>query len=378
MRFALALVLAVGLAGPAAAHKPSDAYLTLRRDGTTVVGQWDIALRDLDTAIGLDRNGDGEITWGELRGRHAAIETYAIARLALSSAGERCPLRVTGHQVDSHTDGAYAVIHVGADCPHAGPTLAVHYAALFDVDPQHRGLLNFVEAGVSRSVIFSVEAPRQTLGGSAHGPLRQFVAYVAEGMWHIGIGLDHVLFLVSLLLPAVLVRSDGAWQATTGFRAAFWDVFRTVTAFTAAHTITLTLAALEAVTLPSRLVESAIAASVVLAALNNVVPIVDRRRWLVAFGFGLVHGFGFASVLRDLGLPTDSLALSLAGFNLGVELGQLAIVAVFLPAAFLVRRTPAYRRVLVTGGSVAIATLAALWLVERAFDLPVLSRLAAA
>jgi len=89
----------------------------------------------------------------------------------------------------------------------------------------------------------------------------------------------------------------------------------------------------------------------------------------VAFGFGLIHGFGFASVLADLGLPRDALLLALVGFNLGVEGGQLAIIAVFLPAAFAMRRTAFYRRVVLVGGSAVIAAVALLWLVERAFDL---------
>jgi hypothetical protein len=125
--------------------------------------------------------------------------------------------------------------------------------------------------------------------------------------------------------------------------------------------------------LPSRLVESVIAASVLLAALNNLFPLVSGRRWLMAFGFGLIHGFGFASVLTDLGLPRDALVSSLFGFNVGVELGQLAIVAVFLPAAFALRATWFYTRVVFAGGSVAVAILAAIWLAERALDIKLLS-----
>ena len=146
-------------------------------------------------------------------------------------------------------------------------------------------------------------------------------------------------------------------------------MLRIVTAFTVAHSITLTLATLEVVSLPSRWVEATIAASVVLAALNNLRPVFRGRRWTMAFGFGLVHGFGFASVLADLGLPRDALALALVGFNLGVEAGQLAIVAAFLPLAFALRRSVFYRRVVLWGGSLAIAAIAAAWFVERAFDL---------
>jgi len=135
-----------------------------------------------------------------------------------------------------------------------------------------------------------------------------------------------------------------------------------------AHSITLSLAALGVVSLPSRLVESAIAASVVLAALNNVRPVVYGGRWVLAFAFGLIHGFGFASVLTDLGLPQGSLLLALVAFNVGVEVGQLAIVAVFLPIAYALRDTRFYRHAILTGGSVLVAVLAALWLVERAFN----------
>jgi len=108
-----------------------------------------------------------------------------------------------------------------------------------------------------------------------------------------------------------------------------------------------------------------------------VFPVVANGRWIAAFGFGLLHGFGFAGALHDLGLPAGSLALSLAGFNLGVEAGQLAIVLLFLPLAFALRSTWAYRRMVFAGGSVAIAMVASVWLVERAFDVGVFGALAA-
>ncbi len=370
------MLLAVLLASPAMAHKPSDAYLTIARDGPALTGRWDVALRDLDLALGLDRNGDGEITWGEVRDKSEPIAALAMQRLAISSGGEKCALRVSGLEIDSHTDGTYAVLNLAGTCPHGGPTLAIEYSLLFDMDPQHRGLLNFVEGGESHSVVYSIDHARQVVGGEAGGPMVQFMAYVHEGVWHIWLGFDHILFLLSLLLPAVLVRSDGKWQAAPDFKGSFWDVARIVTAFTVAHSITLTLAALGIVSLPSRWVESAIALSVVLAALNNVFPIVERSRWIAAFAFGLLHGFGFAGALQDLGLPTGSLALSLAGFNIGVELGQLAIVAAFLPVAFALRSTWAYRRVVLAGGSAVIVAIAGTWLVERAFDMPIFVALA--
>jgi hypothetical protein len=122
------------------------------------------------------------------------------------------------------------------------------------------------------------------------------------------------------------------------------------------------------VSVQARISESAIALSVVLAALNNLIPIFRGNRWIVAFCFGLVHGFGFASVLADLGLPRGALAVALVGFNLGVEVGQIAIVGAFLPPAYFLRRTWLYRRFVLVGGSGAIIVVAALWFLERALD----------
>ena len=368
-RAALALLLALA-AGAAQAHKPSDSYLTLRADGATLSGQWDIALRDLEFAVGLDANGDGAITWGELRAKQAEVDAYAFARLALKADGQPCRLSQTAHLVDEHTDGAYAVLRFDAHCSAAAyRAVQVEYSLFFDLDPTHRGLLRIEHDGSSTTAVLGPDRPRLEVRAEGRSRAAQFLDYAREGIWHIWIGFDHILFLLSLLLPAVFVANGRGWQAAERFGETLWDVFRVATSFTLAHSITLSLAALSVVQLPSRLVESAIALSVVLAALNNLWPLVHGRRWLVAFGFGLIHGFGFASVLADLGLPQSALVLALVGFNFGVEAGQLAIIAAFLPVAFLLRRTWLYRRAVFLGGSAAIAAVASVWLIERAFDL---------
>ena len=355
------------------AHKPSDSYLALTVAGSSVTGQWDIALRDLDAAIGLDQDGNGELTWDEVRARHAAIGAYAQARLTLSSGGAVCPLRVTEHLLDNHSDGAYAVLRLQAACAGDIARLDIDYRLLFDIDPQHKGLLRLANREQTSTAIFTPDSPVQQLNVADASSWRQFGDYVKHGVWHIWIGFDHILFLLSLLLPAVLVYTATGWQGRDTFRASFIEVLKVVTAFTLAHSVTLTLAAMGVIALPSRIVEAAIAASVVLAALNNIWPVFERRRAVVAFAFGLIHGFGFASVLLDLGLPKTSLLLSLVGFNVGVELGQLAIVAVFLPLAFAARRTMAYRKVVLVGGSAVITLIALVWLCERVFDVSLIS-----
>ncbi len=352
-------------AGDALAHKPSDSYLALTVRGTAVEGRWDIALRDLDYAIGLDRNDDGAITWGELRSKHAAIADYAMSRLQVWGDGVPCPPHVTEQMVDSHTDGAYTVVRFVAPCSGAPTTLRVRYALFFDLDPLHRGLLRLEAEGRTRSAVFSPEQESQRFELAARQPSREFFEYVREGIWHIWRGPDHILFLLALLLPAVLRREGGRWHPVAGFRRASLNVVKIVTAFTMAHSFTLSLATLGIVSLSSRWVESAIAASVVVAAMNNVVPLFFDGRWKVAFAFGLIHGFGFASVLIDLGLPVGSRVLALVGFNLGVEAGQLVLVGLFLPVAYALRRTRVYQPVTVIAGSLAIVTLASIWLLER-------------
>ena len=367
MRFFLVAVLLFG--SEASAHKPSDSYLAIYADGSSLRGQWDIALRDLEYAIGLDADGDGAITWGELKARQAQVDAYALARLALRADGKACQLAPTEHLVDEHSDGAYAVLRFTAKCDAvAYKTLTLEYSLFFDLDPTHRGLVRVQQGGATTTGVLGPERPSLELRAEGRSRWHQFVDYAREGVWHIWIGFDHILFLLSLLLPAVFAATRGAWLPAERFSTAFWDVFKVATSFTVAHSITLSLAALSVIQLPSRLVESAIALSVVLAAINNLWPVVRGRRWLVAFGFGLIHGFGFASVLTDLGLPQGSLLLALVGFNLGVEGGQLAIVAAFLPIAFGLRRTWLYRRLVFTGGSAAIVVIAGIWLVERAFN----------
>lgn len=372
MRRALAVLLLLA-SFAAEAHKPSDSYLHLAVDGARVSGQWDIALRDLEQAIGLDADGDGEITWGEVRARHQEIAAYALARLSLSGDGRSCPLSVSAHEVDHHSDGAYEVLRFSADCGTAPAAIGIAYKLFFDFDAQHKGLLNLAYRGRTQSLVFTAEQTQQHFVLAEISALRQFLSYAREGVWHIWIGYDHILFLLSLLLPAVLLRERRHWTPVARFHDAFWDVFKIVTAFTLAHSITLSLAALGVISLPTRLVESAIAASVVLAALNNLAPLVGGRRWMVAFAFGLIHGFGFASVLAELGLPRDALVLALVGFNLGVEAGQLAIVSAFLPFAYLLRASWFYRRVVLGGGSLAIVAVALVWLLERALNLKLIS-----
>jgi hypothetical protein len=353
---------------PALAHKPSDSYLTLQVTGAHVDGRWDIALRDLNNVIDLDGDGNGAVTWGELRAREVEVTSFALSHLALAADGVACPLASHGLRVASHSDGAYAVLQFDATCAAPQRALSVTYSLFFDIDPQHRGIVRIDDGAGTRTAIFSPRDKQQTFEQTKLRRMHQLGAAIRLGIEHIFGGIDHLCFLVALLLPAVLVRHGrSGWTAVPRLRPALVDVLKIVTAFTLAHSITLTLSALEVLRLPSRLVESGIAATVIVAALNNVYPLLAEDRWAAAFALGLLHGFGFSATLMDLGLPRQNLALTLFGFNVGVEIGQMGMVAAFVPLAYLLRRTWFYRRVALVGGSLAIAGVGGLWFAERAF-----------
>ncbi len=354
------------------AHKASDSYLTLTPRGETVDVRWDIALRDMDAALGLDGDADGHITWGELRAARAMLTEWAFAGLALSVDAGRCKV-LTGDAelgTTTHSDGAYATLLARASCPGDATRLGVKYTLLFDTDRLHRGVVRVRGNADDTLFVLQDSAREHTFEGVAHAsPLH----FVREGVGHIWSGIDHLAFLFALLFPAVFRRQqDGQWAPVPRLRDAAVDVLRIVSAFTVAHSITLGLASFGYVSLPSRLVEATIAASVVLAAVNNLRPLFREQRWGVAFLLGLVHGFGFSSALADLGASQGTLLATLVSFNVGVEVGQLSLVALFLPLAFLARNTRAYRRVVLQAGSAAVALVGVVWVVERAAGLKLL------
>ncbi len=349
------VAMTVALAGVADAHTLSDGYVELRAEGATVRGRVDLAARDLHDALGLD-DGDGRLRWSEVLRHDAAIRAYVADRVRLSTAAGACPLATGALTAIDRADGPHVAVAVTARCPGDAAPLTVDYRALFDVDATHRGLVRVDGARGTAAAIARGPGPLTLDAGDGVDVL----GFVREGVWHIWIGVDHILFLLALLLPAVYRRR---WEPADDLGTIVRDVLEVVTAFTLAHSITLVLSTVGWVRLPARFIETAIAVSVALAAANNLVRVIDAR-WAVAFALGLLHGFGFSNVVADVGLPGDGLVAALLGFNLGVELGQAAIVLAFMPLAYALRRTAAYRVLLVTG-SAATCALATHWSVER-------------
>ena len=375
-RMLLACVGLVGLALPALAHKSSDSYLQIEAGAAATTVRWDIALRDLDVELALDADDDGKLTWAEVKAAWPRIEAYALPRLTLGG----CALRPTGRALERRNDGAYAVLMLTSDCVlKQAPTIG--YTLFREVDPTHRGIAKIQLPG--QALVLTMLDPGRAAPASANAaasgvtePSNPAITgawgFLREGVHHILTGYDHVLFLLCLLLPSVMRRTPKGWQPVGRLSEAVWPVVGIVSAFTVAHSITLGLAALKIVSLPSAVIEPAIAVTIILAALDNVWPIFPVRRVVVTFLFGLVHGFGFAGVLAELNLPTADFAWALLQFNVGLELGQLLIVVGVTALLFALRQWPRYRPLVIRGGSFAALAIGLLWLIERTANVSLL------
>jgi hypothetical protein len=372
----LAFALAQSTMLPLLAHRLGEGYIILTVHPTHLEGRIEVRLADLDRQLKLDADTDGKVGEEEIRAAHGRIAEYLGSGVAVASGG--IPFTLDTAPIETWSIGLGRFVRLpfrtGAL---AAPLdrLEVSYELLFETQPNHRGYLIFEKDPLtgrtndleSVALVFTSSERSKEIDLTKPSHRATIVDFLIEGIWHIWIGLDHILFLVALLLPSVLVRRDRRWGPVEGFRSALWNVFRVVTLFTLAHSVTLSLAALDIVRLESRWVESIIAVSIAVAAIDNLFPVYHRHVWIVVFGFGLFHGFGFASVLADLGLESESILAPLVGFNLGVEIGQLAIIAVLFPLLWAVRRSAIYYRGTVTVGSIVLIVIALRWFVERAF-----------
>ena len=354
------------------AHKPSDSYMSVKIRDKQLIGRWDIALRDLDTPMVLDARGDGQLTWGEVRAREDDIKRYAFNRLQLSAGGKPCQVTPGVMLIDHHSDGTYAVLPFTATCTIIPRQLEVDYRLFADIDTLHKGLIHVEKDGGTSTAIVGLDRPHMRIDTRGRSRWNSLLDFAGEGIWHIWRGFDHALFLICLILPAAYRVVGRRWQAVDTATPVVVDILKTVTGFTAAHAVSLTLATLGVINVPSQAIEIAIAITILLTAINNIYPVVAGRKWVAAFVFGLIHGFGFANVLADMALPVGQLAIALAGFNIGVEIGQLAIVVLLLPILFIYRRGDWFRRTMVYGGSLMIAVFSVIWIYERSTGIKIL------
>ncbi len=393
----LTAALLLGLLFPTVAwgHATGENYVWLNVEGsgveTRLEGRFEIRVVDLERRFGLDLPADREAAKETVASSAGPIERYLRQSFSIVSNGMEIPYEFTGIDLVEAGDlGGFAQFFYRTARAEIPDRLEIRNRVLLDDDRFHRSLLciqydrrNGSDYGEEfTALVFSRSNSDQVLDLANLRGLLRVRDFVWQGMLHIWAGIDHVLFLIALLLTAVLMRkeerADGvpstatsrsAWQPVTGFREALWNVAKIVTLFTVAHSLTLSLAALDLVRLPGRLVESVIALSIVLIALNNIFPRLREGSWIVIFFFGLFHGLGFASVMGDLPFRMANLVQVVLAFNVGVEVGQVAIVAAVFPLLFLLRKSSIYRPAVLAGGSIAISLVATYWFVTRALGI---------
>lgn len=348
-----------------AAHQLSTSYIIAKVDDTGhISGEWQLSLTDLELAIGLDANSNGELTWGEVKDSQAEIASYLSEHLSISRKNLKCQLSFDlVERLQDHANEAFAVTDFSGQCAISG-TLELNYSAIFSEDSSHEVIVNIGDGLRLHSFVLDEKTQKIELDLKAGSWLTTLKQFIYQGIVHILIGLDHILFLLALLLPAVLQRKDNKWQGIGDVKTILTNTVWIVSSFTLAHSLTLTATALGWLSPSSRWVELGIACSVLFAALNNIWPLVIRLAWLT-FAFGLLHGMGFAGVLGELGLPADQQLLSILAFNLGVELGQLAILILLLPVLILLRKTKFYIQGVMPIGSLIIALMSLQWIIER-------------
>jgi hypothetical protein len=386
------------LAPSAGAHGGDTSYVVLTPRGTTIDGLLNL---DLIDAAGVMRLPRGELAHGEHR---QVVADYLVAHLSLRDGSRPCSIEPAPDSMAIDPGSARLFMKFVARCARPPERLDVKFTIFFDVmGPSYIGILR-LDGGSQATLMFTKSQTVGTLnmlpfdGGQAAAPSaptlekpslnessaaaersqksartqwswQGLTSTIRIGIFHIWSGADHMLFLLALLMTSVLERTGtgpgAAWRPRQSLRGALVDVAKIVTGFTLTHSITLSLAALGWLRPAARIIEPAIAASVALAALDNLRPFMRGRKWVIASTLGLLHGFGFASALNELALPEDALIVTLCGFAMGVEAGQFIFVSAFVPLAFMLRKTSFYQRWIVRGGSLAIAMVALVWMVER-------------
>jgi len=359
VRLALALVVLAGLVAPARAHQSSIKYVDVTVDGTRATVAITIAPGDVTEPLGLPV--DAKPPLADVLVPAAA--TYVQRWVGVATASDACTPAPPAIRPDP--DGRFAVVAWDVSCPQATAALALDFTGFFALDARHEAVVTLHAPGEHG-------APRVVRAGgpaivqlAADSP--SFAGWVAFGMHHIYAGPDHISFVLALLIVVVIARGrTGDWERRRPL-AALRATAIVITGFTVAHSVSLIAAALGVIELPSRLVESVIAASIVYTALEDVVKPDVRWRLALTVAFGLIHGLGFASMLAER-LPEDDVLVPLVGFNLGVEVGQLTIVAVALPAFLGVARLVGavrYRRLAIPIAALPLVVVGTKWLFER-------------
>ena len=350
--FFVAVVIAMG--GAVHGHQINTSYTSVVVQEGRLLVTVTLDEADLLAFFDMDGNADGVLWYGEMKEGAAPAFDYAEARTSILVDGEALPLSRIDAEPRLDKKGTLLLdLRFEASLQELPGAIEVQSTVFEGLSPDHRNLVDVTAPELEPQLaVLSRDVGKQRFALREPGVLGRVGQFTWWGVEHIFIGYDHIMFLLALIVIGGTLRG----------------LVKIVTAFTVAHSITLILAALEIVVLPGRLIESGIALSIAYVALENFWVKDAGHRWMLTFFFGLVHGFGFANVLLDLGLPSKGLIASLLAFNVGVEVGQVAIVSILFPLLYVLQRSQ-YRQKLVWGVSAVVFLFGMGWLIERVLDL---------
>lgn len=359
------------------AHAPRENYVWVNVDEDHISGRFELNARDISNKLGISIDVDSDEFESEVDSTSEVVQRYLANHFSISDTSGEISYTFTGSGVSDEAD-EFAQYFYKTDRLPQSDDVTINNTIflttdLVKEDRLHRSLI-VLEYNKVADKDFGVDTPFLVFGPSKSSatldlvnPSRilQWKEFLKQGVLHIWFGLDHVLFVLVLLLATVLTVKNKEWIPISGFKSAFINTLKIITLFTIAHSITLSLAAFGLVSLNSAFVETVIAVSIIAIALNNIYPVINSHAWILVFVFGLFHGLGFASVMADLQFRTGMLGHILVMFNVGVEIGQFAIVALVFPLFYFLRTRPLYRPGVVIPISLAAIVLATYWVAER-------------
>jgi hypothetical protein len=347
-------------------------YIVFSTESGSPVLVVDFESDNLENHIHLDTNENGIISWKEIEVKQEKILRYVLPHIRISTDEGYCKKNLKSFSTKRRGHQTYIKLEIRLSCANPKNKVKVFYDLFFDEDKEQKAFLSIKEEGRSLPVVLSPRAREVVVALKNTSLFINFRSFIYEGVWHIWLGFDHILFLIMLLVPSVTIYEKRKIITQVPLRTGLVSTLKVVTAFSVAHSITLVLSVLDVVNVHAQFIEICIALSVVFAALNNVFVAVSRNLWMLSFGFGLLHGFGFASVLKEMLLENKDFGYSLLGFNLGVEVGQIALVVAIVPFIYITRNTWFYRYVILYGLSLLTAVVASIWAYERLFNISIL------
>ncbi len=380
-RFAFSLCIFVTVIGTAQAHKPSDAFMVFEPSSVRL----SLALKDIDAAIeSLDENQDRQLTYAEFKLAIPAIEVLVKKDVTLYcgsnilNSGWRIDESTEASALEKRNDGTYVRLKADITCLN-DQAMQLQYRLFEEIDTSHRLLVSNLLGSVETVSAASPSERLLILRGSGgaikssatdskpdknSSALSTLTNFIVEGFTHLAIGWDHLAFILVLVLPFMLWEKNG--QKYQLDWAACKQLLCVVSAFTLGHCLTLVLVTLNVITITGQWVEPTIALTIVISAALNLMPEVKAPRVLMPLVFGTIHGLGFSSVLSELGISSGSRLMALVGFNLGIELGQIAFVVLWAIAQYGLIRFKGYMRWVVMGGSTVLMLAAVMLTIVRA------------